>query len=116
MADDVKSDNKASAELRKMQQAEDGKKAMLDYEAEAAAMRAKTEKLRALRLARDAAAPPAPAKKKASPAKKKAAKAIEGQAAAIVGLAETIRRRTGGATERAPRCRRDTRCGDDDSR
>ena len=67
MADDVKSD-KASAELRKMQQAEDGKKAMLDYEAEAAALRTKTEKLRALRLAREAAALPAPAKK--SPAKK----------------------------------------------
>ena len=67
MADDVKSD-KASAELRKMQQAEDGKKAMLDYEAEAAALRAKTEKLRALRLAREAAAPPVPAKK--APVKK----------------------------------------------
>lgn len=67
MADDVKSD-KASSELRKMQQAEDGKKAMLDYEAEAVATRAKTEKLRALRLAREAAAPPPPAKK--SPAKK----------------------------------------------
>ena len=71
MADDVKSDNKASAELRKLQQAEDGKKAMLDYEAEAAALRARTEKLRALRLAREAAAPPAPAKTK-SPAKKTA--------------------------------------------
>jgi hypothetical protein len=71
MADDVKSsDNKASTELRKLQQAEEGKKAMLDYEAEAIATRAKTEKLRALRLARDAAAPPAPAKK--SPAKKAA--------------------------------------------
>jgi hypothetical protein len=68
MADDVKSDNKASSELRKLQQAEEGKKAMLDYEAEVAATRAKTEKLRALRLARDAAAPPPPAKK--APAKK----------------------------------------------
>jgi hypothetical protein len=71
MADDVKSDkasDKASADLRKLQQAEDGKKAMLDYEAEAAATRAKTEKLRALRLAREASMPPAPAKK--SPAKK----------------------------------------------
>jgi hypothetical protein len=73
-AKDAKSDNKASAELRKMQQAEDGKKAMLDYEAEAAAQRAKTEKLRALRLARDAAAPPAPAKTKTK-AKAKAASA-----------------------------------------
>lgn len=73
-AKDAKSDNKASAELRKMQQAEDGKKAMLDYEAEAAAQRAKTEKLRALRLARDAATPPAPAKTKTK-AKAKAASA-----------------------------------------
>lgn len=63
---DVKND-KASAELRKAQQAEDGRKAMRDYEAEAAAVRAKTEKLRALRLAREAAAPPAPVR--ASPAK-----------------------------------------------
>lgn len=59
MAGDVKND-KASADARKLQQAEDGKKAMLDYEAQAAALRAKTEKLRALRLARDAAMPPAP--------------------------------------------------------
>jgi hypothetical protein len=58
MADNPKAD-KASTELRKQQQAADGKKAMLDYEAEAAAVRARTEKLRALRLARDAAAPPA---------------------------------------------------------
>jgi hypothetical protein len=70
MADDAKSD-KASAELRKLAQVEDGKKAMLDYEAQAAAMRARTEKLRALRLARDAAAPDAPAK---TPARTSAAK------------------------------------------
>lgn len=63
---DVKND-KASTELRKAQQAEDGRKAMRDYEAEAAALRAKTEKLRALRLAREAAAPPTPVR--ASPAK-----------------------------------------------
>jgi hypothetical protein len=63
---DAKND-KASAELRKAQQAEDGRKAMQDYEAEAAAVRAKTEKLRALRLAREAAAPPAPVR--TSPAK-----------------------------------------------
>lgn len=71
MADDVKSD-RASAEARKAQQAQDGKKAMLDYEAEAAAVRAKTEKLRALRLARDAAMPPAPAKTRTAAAKKPA--------------------------------------------
>jgi hypothetical protein len=73
MANEVNSD-KASADARKLQQAEDGKKAMLDYEAQAAATRAKTEKLKALRLARDAAMPPAPAKTRTS-AGKKAAKA-----------------------------------------
>ncbi len=72
MADDP---SKMRAEIR-ARQAEDGKKAMAEYEASAAATRAKTEKLRALRLARDAAeqsAEPAakPAKKKAA-AKKKA--------------------------------------------
>jgi hypothetical protein len=40
------------------QQAEDGKKAMAEYIASAEVTRSKTEKLRALRLARDAAAPP----------------------------------------------------------
>jgi hypothetical protein len=68
LADDP---SKLRAEIR-ARQAEDGKKAMAEYEASAAATRAKTEKLRALRLARDAAeqsAPPA-----AKPAKKKAAK------------------------------------------
>ena len=77
MADDVKHD-RASAEVRKMQQAEDGKKAMLDYEAQAAAMRARTDKLRALRLARDAATPTAPAKSSAkATAAKKPAKALK---------------------------------------
>jgi len=77
MADDVKGD-KGSTELRKLQQAEDGKKAMLDYEAEAAAVRAKTEKLRALRLAREAAMPPTPAKTKTkSAATKKASKSTK---------------------------------------
>ena len=72
MADDP---SKLRAEIR-ARQAEDGKKAMAEYEASAAATRAKTEKLRALRLARDAAEQSAepvakPAKKKAA-AKKKA--------------------------------------------
>jgi hypothetical protein len=66
--------NKARAELR-ARQAEDGKKAMAEYEANAAATRAKTEKLRALRLAKEAAeaAAPKPAKTKAKSAKKKKA-------------------------------------------
>jgi hypothetical protein len=72
LADDP---SKLRAEIR-ARQAEDGKKAMAEYEASAAATRAKTEKLRALRLARDAAEQSAepvakPAKKKAA-AKKKA--------------------------------------------
>lgn len=64
-------DNKSAAEHKRLRQAEDGRKATLDYEAEAAATRAKTERLRALRLAREAAAPPVPAK---APAKKAAKK------------------------------------------
>jgi len=69
--------NKMRAEIR-ARQAEDGKKAMAEYEASAAATRAKTEKLRALRLARDAAEaaapkPPAKPKAKSTKTKKKAA-------------------------------------------
>jgi hypothetical protein len=67
MADRSNKDE-AQKQFAKLQRAEDGKRAMSDYEAEAAAVRAKTARLRALRLARDAeqaaAAPPAPAKKK----------------------------------------------------
>ena len=64
--------NKLRAEIR-ARQAEDGKKAMAEYEANAAATRAKTEKLRALRLARDAAeaAAPKPAAKTKTKAKAK---------------------------------------------
>jgi hypothetical protein len=80
--------NKVRAEIR-ARQAEDGKKAMAEYEANAAATRAKTEKLRALRLARDAAdaaAPKPAAKTKAKVARKKKAPAgklsdwLDGQA------------------------------------
>ncbi len=65
---DRSSKTDTQAQLQKMQRAEDGKKAMAEYEAEGAAMRAKTEKLRALRLAKeaaDAAAAPKAAPKKA---------------------------------------------------
>ena len=75
MADDPKK-NAANKEFKKARQAEEGRRAMLDYENAAIANRAKTARLRALRLARDAqeaaaaaAAPPVPVKKKA--AKKK---------------------------------------------
>ena len=76
MADDKK--NAANSQFRKARQAEDGKRAMTEYENAAAAMRVKTERLKALRLAHEAeeaaklaANPPPPKKKKA--AKKEAA-------------------------------------------
>jgi hypothetical protein len=66
LSDDSKT-LRAHAQFRKLQRAEDGKKAMSEYEAQGAAMRAKTEKLRALRLAHEsaeqAAAPGVPMKK-----------------------------------------------------
>ena len=77
--------NKLRAEIR-ARQAEDGKKAMAEYEASAAATRAKTEKLKALRLAKEAAdeaapKPPAKTKAKAKPGAKstKKKKAPEGK-------------------------------------
>jgi hypothetical protein len=45
---------RADAQFRKLQRAEDGKKAMSEYEAEREAVRVKTERLRALRLAHEA--------------------------------------------------------------
>jgi hypothetical protein len=50
----------AGAQFAKLQRANDAKKAVSDHEAAAQAVRAKTERLKALRLARDAAAPPQP--------------------------------------------------------
>lgn len=76
LADDKK--NAANNQFRKARQAEEGKRAMTEYENAAVAMRVKTERLKALRLARDAeeaaklAANPPPAKKKKT-AKKEAA-------------------------------------------
>jgi hypothetical protein len=66
----------ANAQFKKAQREQDGKKAMAEYEAEGLALRAKTAKLRALRLARDAeqaAAAPAAGKKPAKKAKPKPA-------------------------------------------
>jgi hypothetical protein len=51
----------ANAQFAKIQRAEDAKKATSEYESTAVALRAKTERLKALRLARDAAAPIVPA-------------------------------------------------------
>jgi hypothetical protein len=80
MADKPKA-NAANAESAKLQRAADAKKAMTDYEAEQAAVAAKTARLRALRLARDAALPPkAPAVKTKPAAGKKAGKKNEPKA------------------------------------
>jgi len=79
VADDPKK-NAANKEFKKARQAEDGKRAMTEYENSAIASRAKTARLRALRLARDAqeaaaaaAAPPPVAKKKKAGKKKEVA-------------------------------------------
>ena len=62
--------NEANAQFAKLQRADDAKKAMLDYESAAVATRKKTERLKALRMARDAADPagaqPAAPKQKAA--------------------------------------------------
>ena len=42
----------AAAQVAKVQRADDAKKALSEYEASAAALRAKTERLKALRLAK----------------------------------------------------------------
>ncbi|MEA2906547.1 MAG: hypothetical protein QOG83_896 [Alphaproteobacteria bacterium] len=76
MADHSKKDT-AQAQFAKALRAEDGKKAMSEYEAEAAAVRAKTAKLRALRLARDAAEQAAAAERPVVAKKKPAKKAKE---------------------------------------
>jgi hypothetical protein len=61
----------ANAQFAKLQRANDASKATADYENEAAAVRAKTARLKALRLARDAAAPPPAASAPKRKAKKK---------------------------------------------
>jgi len=78
MAEKTRKDE-AQAQFAKLQKANDAKQAMSDYEAAAAAVRANTERLRALRLARDAAqaaeAAAAPPTKKKTTAKRKMAAA-----------------------------------------
>lgn len=59
--------HEAAAQFAKLRREKDAKKASSDYEIAAADVRAKTERLRALRLARDATAPsgvPAAAQRK----------------------------------------------------
>jgi hypothetical protein len=65
-------EEQARIQLAKLQKADDAKKAMSEYEANQAAVLERTEKLRALRLAREAElakSNPAPAKKKRGAAK-----------------------------------------------
>lgn len=83
LADRSKKDE-ALAQFQKLQRAEDGKKAMSEYESEGAAVRAKTERLKALRLARDAAEEAAPRKGKAA-AKKKPTSKKKGTSATLSG-------------------------------
>jgi hypothetical protein len=64
--------DKENASSGKAQRAEDGRRAMRDYESAADALRAKTARLRELRLARDAATVPAPS---AQPRKRPAQRA-----------------------------------------
>jgi hypothetical protein len=86
MATDSRTPESAEARLKKKAlQAVEGQKAMVEYEAGLRHMREKTERLRALRLARDEAeaklaaeTPPAP-KKKAT--KKKAVKVANAEEA-----------------------------------
>jgi hypothetical protein len=59
-----------SAAFKKAERERDGEKAMAEYLAEGRATQEKTARLRALRLARDAAAAAAPAKPTAPPVKK----------------------------------------------
>ena len=88
MADNSKKDT-ANIQFQKLQRAEDGKKAMSEYEAAGAAARANMERLKALRLAREATAPKdgggtAAAPKKKAPAKAKApAKPKKGKGAPL---------------------------------
>jgi predicted lipoprotein with Yx(FWY)xxD motif len=72
MANNSKKDE-AQSQFKKVQRAEEGKKAMSEYESERLAVQAKTVRLKALRLARDAelaaAAPAKPTVVKATKAK-----------------------------------------------
>jgi hypothetical protein len=78
LADNSKRLNAAEIQFKKTQRALEGKQAMAQYEADAVATRKKTERLKALRLARDAEEaalrPAAPAKKKRSAKKAKPVK------------------------------------------
>jgi hypothetical protein len=54
LADDTKERKSAEAQFKKEERANEGAKAMSEYKAEREAERAKTERLKGLRLAKDA--------------------------------------------------------------
>jgi hypothetical protein len=60
---------RAEASFRKEERAKDGAKAMMEYQANGKAMREKTERLKALRLAKEAADKAVKPARKAAPAK-----------------------------------------------
>jgi hypothetical protein len=86
MANNSRKDE-AQSQFKKVQRAEDGKKAMSEYESERVAVLAKTARLKALRLARDAAEAAAP--KVVAPAKTKAGKATKTAKASKVAKGST---------------------------
>jgi hypothetical protein len=85
VADNPKTD-RANAQFKKLQRLEDGKKAMSEHETQQAAIRAKTARLRALRLAHEAANPTPPPVPK--PVKKKVAKKTGSSATLATWLAD----------------------------
>jgi hypothetical protein len=85
MADNSKK-NVANAQFAKTQRANDAKQAAAEYEVAAAAVRLKTERLKALRLARDAAAPP---KAPAAPKRKSAASKKKGKSGNLADWLDT---------------------------
>jgi hypothetical protein len=85
--------NEEHAQLVKLQRANDAKTAAAEYEAAAAATRAKTERLKALRLARDAAAPAPAAPKPKAKTKGKAKGKSGGLSDWLDGQAKEGRRR-----------------------
>ena len=72
--------HQANAQFAKSQRAQDAKKATQEYESSAAAIRVKTERLKALRLERDAANPPPVAAPKRKAKKKAEFRQIVGMA------------------------------------
>jgi hypothetical protein len=104
MASNSKKDE-AQSQFKKVQRAEDGKKAMSEYESERIAVLAKTARLKALRLAHEAAAAAAPkvvapAKKKAAAKGTKTAKATKGVKSSTATLSEWLKDQEGGGRQR----------------